>query len=370
MKNYLMLYTTILFYTCISNIVCMETNLSTYQPQPRSIIYAPWREDYINMVSTTQHTPEESSNKPCVFCHIISNKDNTKNFIVHRGEHSLVMLASQPYIDNGIHFLIIPYQHTREISDLSAKTYKEENNLTQKLCALFANTCNEIYINTNQGISAGASIPVHHHKHIIINNAARYYNLLQAMNQKNATIDLKALYKSIEPLITTLPTVMVPKQSNCSLFNKDCYHCSIIKNYDQENFIIHRGKNVLAMISHYPTYSGEIDILPNNHIESLETMPAETYEEMNDLTTAIYPLLLKILNTQDSNIGILSYGSKAGHTEHIKQKIIPRKNSWNTSPITDAHHVSVNIKKFYRKLLAAWYESLWMNKHPQQTSKL
>jgi ATP adenylyltransferase len=348
----------------------METNISTYQPQPRSIIYAPWRENYINMVSTTQHTPEESSNKPCVFCHIISNKDNTKNFIVHRGKHSLVMLASQPYIDNGIHFLIIPYQHTREISDLSAKTYKEENDLTQKLCALFSDTCNEIYINTNQGISAGASIPVHHHKHIIINNAARCYNLVQILKKANITIDLQRLYKDIQPLITTLPSIIVPKQSNCPLFNKNCYHCSLIKNYDQDNLIIHRGKNVLAMLAHYPTYCGEIDIIPNDHIESLETMPAETYEEMNYLTTAIYPLLLKILNTQDSNIGILSYGSKAGHTEHIKQKIIPRKSSWNTTPITDAHHVSANIKRLYRKLLEAWHISLLINEHKQQSSKL
>ena len=354
----------------LPNLFCMDIMHSIYEPKPQSIIYAPWRENYVKMIDNTQHITRQSTNQPCIFCEITSNNDNIKHLIAYRGQYSLIMLASQPYIDNGIHFLIVPYEHTREISDLSNKTYEEENIFTQKLCALFSQNCNEIHINTNQGLSAGASIPEHHHKHIIINHAPRYYNLIHAMRETKTTVDLKSLFHNIQPQINTLESIVLPQQSNNILCDKTCYHCSIIKNDNQENLIIHRGKYATAMISHYPSYFGEIDIIPNDHIESLEAMPSKTYEEINTLTIAIYPLLLKILQTQDSNIGLISYGDKATDKNHIQQKLIPRKNSWNTTPITKSYHINASIKKLYNKLLSAWQLTVFNNNYINQSAKL
>ncbi len=347
----------------ISHLFCMEAMKNT-SASKQGIIYAPWRENYVN----APQKPYMLTNKSCTLCNIINNKNNPENLILHRGKHSLIMLASQPYIDNGIHLLIVPYEHKKEISELSPESYHEENMFTQQLCALFSSHANETYINSNQGSAAGASIPEHQHKHIIINHAPIYYNLKDAVQNTKKQINLPTLYEQLLPQIKSLENVSVPQTQ---LFNvhKNCYYCSILQKDPQENFIIHRGKHATIMLSHYPTYFGEIDIIPNEHVEALEAMSAETYEEINKLTTEMYPLALKIINAQDSNIGLVSYGSKSPQKEHIRQKLIPRKDSWKKTPITKSNHISGDIKRFYNKLLSEWHSLLDKNYY-KQTAKL
>jgi ATP adenylyltransferase len=346
-----------------SYLFCMDTIHSLYQPQPQAIIYAPWREKYINAQKTKNFI-----RKPCTFCSIINNKNNRENLILHRGKHSLIMLASQPYIDNGIHFLIIPYEHKKEVSELSAETYYEENMFTQQLCVLFSSDANETYINSNQGVAAGASIPEHHHKHIMINHAPQYYNLIEAIQKTKKHIDLQSLYGQLLPQINNLENVTSTQKQPTSC-HQNCYYCLILQQDSQENFIIHRGQHATIMLSHYPTYFGEIDIIPNEHIETVEAMSPEAYDEINKLTTEIYPLMLKIVNAQDSNIGLVSYGNKATHKEHIKQRLIPRKDSWKKTPVTKSNHISGDIKKFYKKISLEWHSFLDNNYH-QQAAKL
>jgi ATP adenylyltransferase len=333
---------------------------STITPmEPNAVIYAPWRENYINA-----QKQKRSMYQSCTFCNIINNKNNRENLILHRGKHSLIMLASQPYIDNGIHFLIVPYEHKKELCHLSPETYHEENTLTQKLCALFSSDANETYINSNQGLAAGASIPDHHHKHIMVNHAPNYYNLIEAVQKTKKHIDLPTIYERVLPYINNLENVTLPQKQLFSS-HKNCYYCSILQKDAQENFIIHRGTYTTIMLSHYPTYFGEIDIIPNEHIEALEVMTAETYAEINKFTTEIYPLLLKIINAQDSNIGLISYGNKATRKEHIIQKIVPRKDTWRKTPITKSNHISGDIKKLYNKLLSEWHALLDKNYYKQ-----
>ena len=345
-----------------SHLLCMETMKDTSTSR-QGIIYAPWRENYVN-------TPKSNifTNKPCTLCNIINNKNNRENLILHRGKHSLIMLASQPYIDNGIHLLIVPYEHTKELSELSPEAYNEKNVFTQQVCALLSSQANETYINNNQGSAAGASIPEHSHKHIIINHAQNYYNLIEAVQKTKKYIDLPSIYKELLAKINDLENVIVPQKQ---IFNvhRNCYYCSVLQKDAQENFIIHRGKHATIMLSHYPSYFGEIDIIPNEHIEGLETMPTETYEEVNKLTTDIYPLVLKIINAQDSNIGLVSYGSQSTQKEHIRQKLIPRKDTWKKTPITKSNHISGDIKKFYKKLTSEW-QSLLDNNFHKQAAKL
>lgn len=379
MKNFFTIVTLIIASYTSSNTFCMETQLM-YKPQPHGIVYAPWREDYCNETSKIQQ-PEQILQRPCTFCRIIADKNSTKNLVLHRGTHSLIMLASQPYIDNGIHFLIIPYEHTREISNLSSETHQEENIFTQKLCYLFAQNCHETWINTNQGLAAGASIPEHHHKHIMINNAPRYHNLIEAMQKTKTVINLPELFNTLQAHMRKLDDVIIPEQGYITPrlviellvknnVHQNCYFCTILKENDAlKNLIIHRGKYATAMLSHFPTYFGEIDIIPHEHEESIQNLSVETYKEIHELTTTLYPLILKILGTQDSNIGLVSYGNKAPHKEHIRQKLIPRKDSWNTTPVTKSNHINAYILKFYKKLLSEWLSLLNKN-YQKQPAKL
>jgi diadenosine tetraphosphate (Ap4A) HIT family hydrolase len=351
-----------------SHLICMEPSFAEASAGRQALIYAPWRESYSNQTSKIQEQPEQTIQKPCIFCRIMSDTNDTPNLVLHCGKYSLIMLASQPYIDNGMHFLIIPYEHKKELCDLSPETYYEENMFTQQLCALFSPHANETYINSNQGSAAGASIPEHHHKHVMINYAPVYYNLKTAVHSTKKYLDLPALYEQLLPQVSNLENVTVPLRQ---LFNckKDCYYCSILQQDAQENFIIHRGTYATVMLSHHPTYFGEIDIIPNEHVEAVETMSVELYEEINKLTKEIYPIMLKIINAQDSNIGLISYGNRATRKGHIRQKLIPRKDTWKKTPITQSNHISGDIKKFYKKILSEWHSIQYKNYY-RQAAKL
>lgn len=362
MKYFYNLYILLLLY--IFNVFSMDL----MKPKPHSFFYAPWRENYANQINNPKHQ-KTSPDTSCILCKMVNDENNDEHFILHRARHSLIKLASQPYVSNGAHFLIIPYEHTKETCNLSAETYKEITILTQKLCALFAHNCHEIYINTNQGTSSGASIPEHHHKHIIVNNSPRYYNLIQAIQETKTTVDLPLLFHTLQSDFITFNGIVIPQPLTHTLCKNNCYYCRILHNNPEENLIIHKGKYASIMLSHHPTYFGEIDIIPHQHIESLETMPSDTYQEINELTVAICPLLLALLNTQDANIGSISYGHKTQDVEHIKQKIIPRKITWNTTSTTKGFHLNGNIINFYKKLVSEWL-SLVLKQSMQKISKL
>jgi len=324
-----------------------------YQPHSHGIIYSPWREDYDKIVAKAPHAEQKKSDISCRLCNaLVENKDD---LIVYRGKNNSVMLASQPYISSGAHLLIVPHEHTRELKDLSRETYDEENILTQKICTFFARDYHTICLNTNQGIAAGASVPTHHHKHIIVQTTARTPNLIQAIEQTKTSINLQQLSSDLQRHMK-LTDIKAPLLTQIALHNFHCYFCSIMKDtaQDQRNLVIHRGKKASILLSHYPTYFGQLEIIPHDHYTALETMDKETYDEINELTIKIYPLLLNILGTEDSNIGLNSYGTKAEYKEHIRQRIIPRKQSWVTSPITQSNHISSDVLTLYKRLLLEW----------------
>jgi len=200
-------------------------------------------------------------------------------------------------------------------------------------------------------------VPDHYHQHVIINTSTPCYNLIQAIEQTKQGIDLSSLTKSLQGRLQSLSHIPSPKTGNLHPWQPNCYWCSITKNIidDKKHLIIHRGEHSSIMLSHTPECFGHIEIVPHKHFSALETMDKNTYDEMNYFTALIYPILLKILNAPDSNIGLNSYGLKSSwNKHHIRQHIIPRKESWIMSPIVGAHPLSSNIMDLYRELCLAW----------------
>src|SRR5207237_1406636 len=95
----------------------------------------------------------------CKLCAIVTNNNPHHKDVLYQGTYSAVAINIYPYVDNGIHLLIIPYQHTKELYKLSPETYREENELIHKISVLFGATSHEICINNNEGLESGASIP-------------------------------------------------------------------------------------------------------------------------------------------------------------------------------------------------------------------
>lgn len=121
-------------------------------------LWSPWRMRYVT-----------DADKPgtCVFCNAVSEKDDEKNLVVHRGKKAYVILNRYPYTSG--HLMIVPNQHVPSIEDLTPEVRAELIELvTQALAAL-----RTVYkpqgfnVGINMGEAAGAGIAEHAHIHIV-----------------------------------------------------------------------------------------------------------------------------------------------------------------------------------------------------------
>ena len=123
-------------------------------------LWAPWRYKYIkNTVAGDQGK--------CIFCEIVSGKDDKKNLIIHRGEKVYVMLNRYPY-NNG-HLMVIPYKHFSEIGELSDEEMLEIMKLLSLSIKVIKNkfSSDGLNIGANIGRTAGAGIDDHIHFHVV-----------------------------------------------------------------------------------------------------------------------------------------------------------------------------------------------------------
>ena len=122
-------------------------------------LWAPWRDKYI--VSACKKT------KGCVFCKILKEKKDKKNFVFVRSKYSFAVLNIYPY-NNG-HVLVMPLRHVKDINKL--KKFESDDlicllNYTRSLLddVLKPDGYN---IGMNIGKVAGAGVPGHVHFHIV-----------------------------------------------------------------------------------------------------------------------------------------------------------------------------------------------------------
>lgn len=122
-------------------------------------LWAPWRETYVSKIPIKK--------KSCVFCRLLKDKQDEKNFVFIRQASAYGVLNLYPY--NTGHCLIVPNRHVADISALSTRQYHQLMDLlctTKRLLGkVFApQGCN---IGINVGPAAGAGIPGHVHIHIV-----------------------------------------------------------------------------------------------------------------------------------------------------------------------------------------------------------
>jgi len=103
----------------------------------------------------------------CVFCNAVSEKDDEKNLVVHRGKEAYVLLNRYPYTSG--HLMIVPNLHVPSIEDLAPEVRAEMIELvTQALAALRAVYHPQGFnVGINMGEAAGAGIAEHAHIHIV-----------------------------------------------------------------------------------------------------------------------------------------------------------------------------------------------------------
>ena len=123
-------------------------------------LWAPWRVKYINLL-------QDKGKKKCIFCAMLKEKNDRKNFIVMRTQYSFCVLNIYPY-NNG-HLLIVPYRHVSGLSNLR----KEERDDLFDLLLLMKMRVKKTLkpggynIGINLGKIAGAGFPGHLHIHLV-----------------------------------------------------------------------------------------------------------------------------------------------------------------------------------------------------------
>jgi len=122
-------------------------------------LWAPWRVKYVTKIV--------KRTKGCVFCHIVKQKKDKKNFIVNRTKYGYSVLNIYPY-NNG-HMLIVPYRHVLDLSDLKREERDDLFDLLEETKALLDKTMHPdgYNIGINLGKAAGAGFPKHVHIHLV-----------------------------------------------------------------------------------------------------------------------------------------------------------------------------------------------------------
>ena len=161
-------------------------------------LYAPWRSSYTTDTARGKH--DDSTPEDCAFCTKFKMQDDAKQYILARFKHHAILLNLYPY--NAGHLLIVPYEHVRNMDDLSSEARMELIELITKSITTLKNTLNAEGINVglNLGKASGAGIPSHIHWHIL----PRWHgdtNFLPLLAETKAvSYDLEVMYKNlVEP---------------------------------------------------------------------------------------------------------------------------------------------------------------------------
>lgn len=103
----------------------------------------------------------------CVFCRVLAAPEDEANYVLHRGDHWVVMLNRYPY-NNG-HLLLVLGRHAPLLGACSREEIAEMGGLLSAMERALGECMNPHGFNCgyNGGASAGAGIPEHLHLHLL-----------------------------------------------------------------------------------------------------------------------------------------------------------------------------------------------------------
>ena len=120
-------------------------------------LWAPWKMEYIKNKNASQKI---FSSKP-------NETEDKENLILYRGESCYIIMNYYPY-NNG-HLMIVPYEESDSVENLTDETLTEIMRLTKKTMKILRENlqCHGFNFGANIGKGSGASIEGHLHFHIV-----------------------------------------------------------------------------------------------------------------------------------------------------------------------------------------------------------
>src|SRR3990167_7459989 len=122
-------------------------------------LWAPWRKAYIR--------PKARKEKGCLFCRLLAEKQDARNFILKRSASSFAILNLYPY--NNAHVMVVPKRHVDSLAALSDREKLDWLALYDEVLAALKKALKPHGFNVgmNLGRVAGAGVPHHIHLHIV-----------------------------------------------------------------------------------------------------------------------------------------------------------------------------------------------------------
>lgn len=94
---------------------------------------------------------------------------------------------------------------------------------------------------------------------------------------------------------------------------------------DAETLILHRGREVFAILNAYPYNPGHLMAVPYRHVDGIDACTPSEVRELADVCRAAVTALKSASGPQAFNIGI-NQGAVAGAgiADHVHQHVVPR----------------------------------------------
>ena len=122
-------------------------------------LWAPWRKAYLR--------PKGRRDKGCLFCRLLAEKQDERNYIVKRNAYCFAILNIYPY-NNG-HVMIVPSRHVDSVHALKDREKLDWLDLYEEVHLALKKVLKPhgFNIGINLGRVSGAGIPHHMHLHVV-----------------------------------------------------------------------------------------------------------------------------------------------------------------------------------------------------------
>ena len=135
----------------------------------------------------------------------------------------------------------------------------------------------------------------------------------------------------------------------------ECPFCYAVLNpkEDEQTEVLYRGKTCFLVMNKYPYTPGHFMVIPNLHVDNIESLDSDIWLEMSILVQKSVKMLKADFGAKAVNIGMnLGADAGAGIAEHVHYHIVPRwnKDSNFITAIANTRVYSTDFKKIYKRL--------------------
>lgn len=199
----------------------------------------------------------------CIFCHALTEEDETDSLMLFRGERNFIILNLYPY--NSGHTMVVPNQHVPSLEDLDSPTRAEMFDLSTLAieAARSVLRCDGFNLGMNIGEIAGAGVADHLHFHIVPRwvGDANFMPIVA-----DTTVMPELITATHARLRAEIETITTRRQTDLELASG-----AIVYLPERDAVVLRRTNN------------GEL-VLPKGHVESGETAAETAIREIREET--------------------------------------------------------------------------------------